>query len=131
MRTQDGSGDVQEIVLGVTIKNKNDNIPTVEKTSFTGFIEENSPGGSQVVTSKAQPLIISAQDGDIVNSQLKYQIINSALVRYFSIGEHTGEIRTTEVMLIILQICNDNAMHILYIVKVTENIGLLLVRKYI
>ena len=106
MKAQDGSGFEQEITVDVDIKNKNDNTPVVEHAFFTGYIEENSPEDSQVLNSDDRPLVISARDSDIGNSQLKYQIINSAVRRYFKIGLHSGEIRTTKVLPTILYLRN-------------------------
>jgi hypothetical protein len=94
VRAEDGSGFAQEISLDIETKNKNDNNPVVEHAFFTGYIEENSPEDSQVLNSDGRPLVISARDSDIFNSQLKYKI----MTRYFKIGEETGEIRTTKVL---------------------------------
>lgn len=98
MKAQDGSGYTQEITLDVKIKNKNDNSPVVDSNFFTGYIEENSREDLQVLTAEGRPLVVAARDSDVENSQLKYQIINSAVTRYFMIGESTGEIRTTKVL---------------------------------
>ena len=97
IKAQDGSGYTQDISLDVQIKNKNDNNPDVKRAFFAGYIQENSPEDTQVLNSDGRPLKISARDRDIEDSQLKYQIINSAVKRYFKIGERTGEIRTAKV----------------------------------
>jgi hypothetical protein len=99
VRAEDGSGFAQEISLDIETKNKNDNNPVVEHAFFTGYIEENSPEDSHVLNSDGRPLVISARDSDIFNSQLKYRIIHSAVtITHFKIGEQTGEIRTTKVL---------------------------------
>ena len=69
-----------------------------ESDFFTGYVEENSPEDLQVLTAEGRPLVVAARDSDVENSQLKYQIINSAVTRYFKIGESTGEIRTAKVL---------------------------------
>ena len=97
MKALDGSGFGQQITVNVQIKNKNDNSPVVENSFVTGYIQENSPADSQVLTTDGRPLVISARDSDVGDSQLKYQILNFAVARYFKIAQYTGEIRTTKV----------------------------------
>ena len=97
MKAQDGSGFAQEVTVDVAIKNKNDNSPIAESDFFTGYIEENSSEDKLILTAKGHPLVVAARDRDIQHSKLKYQIINSAVTRYFKIDESTGEIRTTKV----------------------------------
>jgi hypothetical protein len=121
----DGSGFQQEITIDVQIKNKNDNSPVVENAFIAGFIPENSPADSQVLTSDGSPLVISARDSDVGNSQLKYQILNSAVTRYFKIGQYTGEIRTNKVLLPIV-LCMNNKT-VIYYNQPVINISLLCV----
>ena len=98
MKAQDGSGYSENIALDIEIKDVNDHSPVVEHDVLTGYIEENAAENAQVLTSDGRPLVISARDNDVENSQLKYEIINSAVKRYFKIDEHTGDIRTTKVL---------------------------------
>ncbi|KAL7984688.1 hypothetical protein Chor_003258 [Crotalus horridus] len=91
---------VTEIFL--QILDTNDNPPEFLESKYTSYLLENNPKGASAFSLKASYLVtkVVAVDADSgQNAWLSYQLIRATEPGLFTVGLHTGEIRTARLFL--------------------------------
>uniref|UniRef100_I3MPJ9 Cadherin-15 n=1 Tax=Ictidomys tridecemlineatus TaxID=43179 RepID=I3MPJ9_ICTTR len=80
--------------LEIVVVDQNDNRPVFLQEAFTGHVLEGAAPGTYVTRAEAT----DADDPDTDNAALRYSILEQGSPGLFSIDEHTGEIRTVQVV---------------------------------
>lgn len=79
----------------IHVLDRNDNAPSFIQTVYKGWVNEDAPIGSLVLSNQSSPLVIRATDKDSqLNSLLQYDIVEPSPRRIFHIDSTTGAIRT-------------------------------------
>ncbi|XP_078086838.1 protocadherin Fat 1-like [Mustelus asterias] len=93
------AGLYSSLIVLIDIIDENDNPPVFVQSDYVGRINENSPINSIVLDDKNAPLVIQATDRDKdANGMLIYQIMESDILKYFSIDSNMGTLSTATVI---------------------------------
>lgn len=88
-----GAKAVCHVVIHVL--DRNDNPPSFVEVNYKGWVNEDAPIGSLVLSNQSSPLVLKATDKDSqLNALLQYDIIEPGPRRIFHIDSTTGAIRT-------------------------------------
>ncbi|XP_072446558.1 protocadherin Fat 1-like [Chiloscyllium punctatum] len=93
------TGLYNSLLVSINVIDENDNPPILVQSQYIGRINENSPVNSIVLDEKNSPLVVKATDQDTgANGMLVYQIMESDMLKYFSIDSNIGTISTAVVI---------------------------------
>ncbi|KAL7984687.1 hypothetical protein Chor_003257 [Crotalus horridus] len=90
------------VVISLQVLDTNDNPPEFLESKYTSYLLENNPKGASAFSLKASYLVtkVVAVDADSgQNAWLSYQLIRATEPGLFTVGLHTGEIRTARLFL--------------------------------
>uniref|UniRef100_A0A1I7T8F6 Protocadherin Fat 1 n=1 Tax=Caenorhabditis tropicalis TaxID=1561998 RepID=A0A1I7T8F6_9PELO len=97
VENNDGEQDMTKIVAKIIRTNQHS--PIFRKQVYRGFIRENMPPGSSVLSKNQLPLVVSATDEDSgSNGLVGYRILSAGDEEMFVVDQFSGAIRTQKTL---------------------------------